>query len=119
MSITLERDEVWQLPDLQSVSPRPETASLDWRSPARNLWVARSSAGDYVGMVERIDADFIVTTGSGLWLGSFPTLREAESALATSGARPVRSNAWLMIAAALAGLSASIASVVGILTLSH
>ena len=57
-----------------------DLATTTWKSPASGLWVA-TKAGDYLGMVERIDGRYFTNDTAGNDLGAFDELADAQMAL--------------------------------------
>lgn len=62
--------------------------ALQWRSPARNLWVGQTPDRRYVGMIERRDIPYVATDDRGIEIGSFDSLGDAEAALGLLAQRP-------------------------------
>lgn len=97
-------------------APALHAPALQWRSPERDLWVAQAGIDGYAGMVERVDADYLATSGRGSFLGVFETLADAELAVSRAGERTPGTRS-LAVIATLAGVAAVVTAVAGVVTL--
>jgi AcrR family transcriptional regulator len=77
---TIESDAV----GLDAVPP------VTWSAVRRDLWVGRQD-GEFAGMVEEIAGNYSATSRHGKFVGTFPTLGEAEESLSGEAAAPA---AW-------------------------
>ncbi|MBI5161288.1 MAG: hypothetical protein HY996_07740 [Micrococcales bacterium] len=99
---------------VSAVNARP-TGTVQWRSVTRDEWVGREGRSA-VGTVRRLGADYLAIDSSGMLVGFFSSLAEAESSLIASREhrRPARVAA---AAAAVVGIAALVVGILGLVVL--
>lgn len=96
-----------------AVSRRPP-GSVQWRSRARDEWFGREGRSA-VGTVRRLGADYLAIDSTGMLIGFFPSLSEAEASF-SSLRNPRATRAAAMVAAGIAAVAVLVV-VVGLVVL--
>ncbi|WP_227497369.1 TetR/AcrR family transcriptional regulator [Planctomonas psychrotolerans] len=65
----------------------PAVPAVTWGAVRRDLWVGRQD-GEFAGMVEEIAGNYSATSRHGKFVGTFPTLGEAQDSLSAEATSP-------------------------------